>query len=98
MVLDLSGGELNAVAWLGPTLVLSAFAWSISVQAVWRRVIGEVACMYAVRYEPDAVAFGIWVVLYLLTAASVLAQLLAPALPDQIVVLDWWTNLAWGGA
>jgi len=86
------------VAWIGPVAVLAALLFSLAAQRVWDRLIGEASCRWRLPYFPDARVYAIWALIYATTVAAVVLQLLAPALPDALAVLDWATNLGWAGA
>lgn len=86
------------VAWVGPVAVLTALVFSLAAQRVWDRLIGEASCRWRLPYFPDARVYAIWGLIYATTVVAVVLQLLAPALPEALAVLDWATNLGWAGA
>ena len=100
MTFNLTAGteEVRHVAWIGPMAVLTALLFSIVALRVWDRLIGETTCNWRVAYSPDNRAFAIWTLLYPSAVVAVLLQWLALALPSDLAVLDWWTNLGWAGA
>jgi hypothetical protein len=86
------------VAWIGPMAVLAALLFSFAAGRVWDRLVGETACRWRVAYAPDNRIYAIWALLYGGGIVAVLLQWLALALPRELAVLDWWTNLGWAGA
>lgn len=82
----------------GPSAQLFGCGSSILANWIWGRMIGDVACGWRLAYSPDGPAFGIWGVIYIWTALSILFQFLTNMNDTTWYCAPFGANALMGGA